>query len=307
MIEVYAYNAGKGDCIRIRFGNDHDYHNIFIDTGVTRFGPTFRSILEEIQIAGEALDLLILTHVDDDHIGGILTLLRNGWKCPVAEVRMNKAGETYSSNVPLSTRQNDEVYSYLQKQDIQVKPMLAGEEFNVQGPLIKVLWPKTILRESERTDTSLAYHRDYGYSLSELADLPIKTSDRSINNRNSVICTFEYEQKRLLFTGDAWGEDIVAAVAGDGLQHFDLVKLPHHGVVGNLSEKIPERIQCSNFLICTDGIMHPDKQTIAKLESWYGRINVFSPSDWWSKGFFVKEDSQDRINLMHREGLVIRW
>ena len=327
MIEVYAYNAGKGDCIRVRFGSEQDYHNIFIDTGVTRFGPTFRSILADIQASGETLDLLILTHVDDDHIGGILSLLRNGWVCQFQEVRMNRSGEactsnTPLSNIPLSTRQNNEVYSYLQKQNILVKSMIAEDEINAHGAVIKVLWPKTILIESERNDTPLAYHRDYGYSLSELAGLPIKASDHSINNRNSVICTVEYEQKKLLFTGDAWGEDIVAAVTGDDLQHFDLMKLPHHGAVGNLSERFPESIHCSDFLICTDGIMHPDKQTIAKLISWYGKINIFSPSDWWSKDFFVEEDLRDssihdsnspdsssrlNINLMHREGLVIRW
>lgn len=68
MLEVYTYNAGKGDCIRLRFG---DGHNIFIDTGVTRFGTKFRSICEDVLKAGESLDLLILSHVDDDHIGGI--------------------------------------------------------------------------------------------------------------------------------------------------------------------------------------------------------------------------------------------
>ena len=182
MIEVYAYNAGKGDCNRIRFGDEHGYHNIFIDTGIIRFGTTFRCILEDIQAAGETLDLLILTHVDDDHIGGILSLLRNGWKCQFQEVRMNRTGETYSSDVPLSTRQNDDVYSYIQKQNIQVKPMLAGEEINIHGAVIKVLWPKTILTESERPDTPLAYHRVYGYSLSELTALPVKASDHTRGN-----------------------------------------------------------------------------------------------------------------------------
>ncbi len=73
MLEVYTYNAGKGDCIRIHFAESH---NIFIDTGVTAFAHEFKRICDEIISMGETLDVLILTHVDDDHIGGILANLR---------------------------------------------------------------------------------------------------------------------------------------------------------------------------------------------------------------------------------------
>ena len=45
MLEIYAYNAGKGDCLRIHYA---ETHNIFVDTGVTRFAPRFKQICEEI-------------------------------------------------------------------------------------------------------------------------------------------------------------------------------------------------------------------------------------------------------------------
>ena len=84
MLEVYTYNAGKGDCVRLRFA---ETHNIFIDTGVTRFAHSFKRICDQIIAAGETLDAIILTHVDDDHIGGILANLRfSTYKCPFHEV-----------------------------------------------------------------------------------------------------------------------------------------------------------------------------------------------------------------------------
>lgn len=87
MFEVYTYNAGKGDCIRLHFAGTH---NIFIDSGVTRFAPVFRLQCDRIKQSGETLDALILTHVDDDHIGGILANLRRaGYRCPFIEVWMN--------------------------------------------------------------------------------------------------------------------------------------------------------------------------------------------------------------------------
>lgn len=65
MLEVYAYNAGKGDCIRIRFA---ETHNVFVDSGVLSFASSFKNICNQIINDGESLDALILTHVDDDHI-----------------------------------------------------------------------------------------------------------------------------------------------------------------------------------------------------------------------------------------------
>lgn len=69
---VYIYNAGKGECIRLHYG---DGHNIFIDTGVTRFADTLKRLCREIMDAGEALDLLI------EYYGSNVPLFRrNGYR-----------------------------------------------------------------------------------------------------------------------------------------------------------------------------------------------------------------------------------
>ena len=58
VIEIYTYNAGKGDCIRIRYGTSC-IHNIFIDSGVIGFGRNFAQICK---VTGESLDALILVY-----------------------------------------------------------------------------------------------------------------------------------------------------------------------------------------------------------------------------------------------------
>lgn len=295
-MKLYAYNAGKGDCVRVEVGS----HNIFIDTGVTRFGNDFRSICEKIITSGGCLDLLILTHVDDDHIGGILHLLRLGWKCPFKEVRMNSDAQT-SVNSLLSTVQNNEVYKRLTDQGVTILPMMVGDEIILDEARIRTLWPKELYGQG-RTNAPLAYKRDNGMLLSDLASMPINHSDTSINNRNSIVFTLSCNDRNLLFTGDAWGIDIIDALEASDILEFDLVKLPHHGAVGNLTDKFPEYIRSTNFLICTDGRMHPDKQTIAKLMSWYGNVTIYSPSDWWSKGFFIEKDNRLGVNMIQKEG-----
>lgn len=298
-MKLYAYNAGKGDCIRIQIGS----HNMFIDTGVMRFGLRFKSICDEIIAAGDSLDLLILTHVDDDHIGGVLLLLRMGWKCPFKEIRMNHIGDEGISNAYLSTAQNDEVYRRLAARGAVVNTMLAGDLIDFAGSQIKTISPEVITEAKFKKNTLLAYQRDYSRSLKSLAEAPISSFDSSISNKNSIIFILTYSGRDYLFTGDAWAQDIISGL-GEGMHSFELVKLSHHGAVGNLCDRFASSIQAQNFLICTDGVMHPDKQTIAKLKAWYGCVNIYSTSNWWDKRFFTEEDNANSINLIHKDGLI---
>ncbi|WP_026661322.1 ComEC/Rec2 family competence protein [Butyrivibrio sp. AC2005] len=303
MLEVYAYNAGKGDCIRLHFAGTH---NIFIDSGVSQFGTTFKGLCDNIIAAGETLDVLILTHVDDDHIGGILSnLKKRSYICPFKEVWMNNYADTVSfGDRRLSVQQNNEVYAELLRRGVIVHEMKKGNTKNIAGATIETIWPDSIPRPDIRVqkDTNLTRHNDYRFTLSTLANRRIVKHDRSINNKKSIVFKFTYDDHKLLFTGDAWAVDVIKA-AGE----YDLIKMPHHGSAGNICEAYPKALKASNFLICTDGSSHPDKQTIAKLEHWYGKINIYSPTAWWNNGFFVDSDKTHKINYYKKDGLVISW
>ena len=70
MLQVFTYNAGKGDCIRLRFAESH---NIFIDTGVIRFSATFQRICNQIRLAGESLDVDLSRSVQSKNTQKIIT------------------------------------------------------------------------------------------------------------------------------------------------------------------------------------------------------------------------------------------
>ena len=308
MLQLYTYNAGKGDCIRIRFA---ETHNIIIDSGVIRFATRFNKICGEILSSGQTLDALILTHVDNDHIGGFLVNLRlNSYRCPFNEVWMNYDGAASTGiatlDVNLSTRQNNEVAARLKNRGVPIRSMCAGDRILLHGAQIDVVWPeKSSLSQHNsvmRRDVPLAHRSDYSLSLTSLAQKPIKEHDTSYNNKNSIVFTFTYDSRRFLFTGDAWAEDIVRAEG-----QYDLTKISHHGSVRNISEDFKLRLRSENFLICTDGVSHPDKQTIAKLEKWYGAINIYSPVAWWERGYLVADDRKHNIKYYRKEGLVIAW
>lgn len=141
MLQIFNYNAGKGDCLRLRYtGASGIPHNILIDSGVIRFGLEFEAICKQIVANYEKIDVMILSHVDTDHLGGLLYNLRNKTKLNIEEVWMNH-GKLMGKNMDLSVRQNDEVYTVLREQGITIKPALAGMTYDLDGAVFRILWP----------------------------------------------------------------------------------------------------------------------------------------------------------------------
>jgi glyoxylase-like metal-dependent hydrolase (beta-lactamase superfamily II) len=76
ILVVNVLQALHGDALSVKFlGEDHKYHNIFIDGGFTRtYRATLREEILKILEADEEIDLFIITHTDQDHISGVLAI-----------------------------------------------------------------------------------------------------------------------------------------------------------------------------------------------------------------------------------------
>lgn len=314
-LQVFAYAAGAGDCIHVRYqGESMAWHNIIIDSGVASFMKDFRRIYQAIQDQRESLDMMIITHQDADHLGGLLQLLRSGYSVSIGTVILNPPYSDTHCDLCLSAAQNSDLYARLQKLGISVREAKAGDIIYLDGMKIDILLPtERIQLDSSKIHTQfdkhLKYHRDYRMSLKVLMDHTLPSPDRSESNHSSIVCVMEYLDKRLLFTGDAWGESLAECLKD--FHSFDLIKMPHHGSVRNLHGKWLNEIKCSLFLITADGLQHPDKQTIAVLLHIMGSITIVSPVAWWKKDFFVQADKEylvsKRLKLFLKNGLVISW
>ena len=76
MIEIKSFEAGKGDAFLVSFGKDEQTQkHIMIDMG---FGTTYSSIIknEFLELKGKIIDLLVITHIDADHINGALKFIQ---------------------------------------------------------------------------------------------------------------------------------------------------------------------------------------------------------------------------------------
>lgn len=75
MLEMTMLPARQGDAIWIRWGDEADPHQMMIDMGTEEIGEQVRQRIEALPEARRKFDLLVVSHVDRDHIGGVLTCL----------------------------------------------------------------------------------------------------------------------------------------------------------------------------------------------------------------------------------------
>lgn len=69
--------ALHGDCIWIEYGEDGDTRHVLIDGGPVAAFPALREHIEAIPQERREVELLVVTHIDADHIDGIVKLLRH--------------------------------------------------------------------------------------------------------------------------------------------------------------------------------------------------------------------------------------
>ena len=160
-MEIYTYQAECGDATRIRFlGSDGMQHNIFIDGGFER---TFRDVLQhdvkKIKVENECIDLWIVSHIHDDHIGGIIAYLKaikngeegdivNEWfyNPPRDFKEAAPTAETSEISSAKSIRQGDSLLHYLKSHKKKYNSNVCSDMpvINLFGLTIMILSPDKI-------------------------------------------------------------------------------------------------------------------------------------------------------------------
>jgi hypothetical protein len=78
LLEIEMLPAGRGTSLIIRYGNPSQVHRIIVDCGSRPTGKLLRERLaDNAGDTPEPIELLILTHGDDDRIGGAIEMLKD--------------------------------------------------------------------------------------------------------------------------------------------------------------------------------------------------------------------------------------
>ena len=87
MFEITMLPARQGDALWIRWGEEDHPHQMLIDMGTEEIGNRVRNNIENLPASQRTIDLLVVTHVDRDHIGGVLTCLAEADPIPGLEIK----------------------------------------------------------------------------------------------------------------------------------------------------------------------------------------------------------------------------
>lgn len=83
-MKIRVFNAGKGDCLLLTSSDGKnmlvDGGHVFQQFGIDHYSPNVAPFLGQMRDDGEIIDLLCVSHIDQDHIGGVLRMLNDEFK-----------------------------------------------------------------------------------------------------------------------------------------------------------------------------------------------------------------------------------
>jgi hypothetical protein len=295
---VIALPASEGDCLVISYGSNGPEHHIVIDGGRKSAAGHLRSYLDEQGI--DRLELLVVSHVDADHIEGILEFLEEASDTQIDDIWFNGYRHLSPCLSAMGPVQGERLTALLAARRWNVAldgasiclpasgvprsmpPLAGGMQLTLLSPSIGKLVAMQDVWEAECAKAGLTPGVDaveepvppglqpQGPSdLESLADM-VTPLDKAPANGSSIAFLAEFGGKRALFGADAHADVLIAALDAmtpAGPVDLDLLKVAHHGSHANTSRALLERLNCSNFLVSTSGarFKHPDPAAIARL------------------------------------------
>jgi len=300
-VELKAFPAGCGECLLLEYtGNDGAKHRILVDGGL---GSAFDAGVGTVLAPGGAVkrvDIAVITHVDGDHLEGVLRALEdkrleaddfwfNG-RGQIADLgsdhgaRSVQQGDALSKLIPDDRRNLVVEGRALRAPDSRplriplpggaTAVLLSPSEKRLQALLKK--WPRS-RGEAGSIDELVNALRD------EAVRGPGEFGkDGSIANGSSIAFLFEHDGTSILFTADALASELEGSIRsllaerGQAKLKVQLFKLPHHGSRQNITDQLLDLIEPELILVCTDGshFSHPDEDALEKVRSTYPNVPI---------------------------------
>ncbi|CAH7022118.1 Metallo-beta-lactamase family protein [Vibrio coralliirubri] len=307
-VSVKVLEANHGDCILVSQDSDSGSVNILIDGGTSttfKYGARHRykgalcQVLDVLKSKGQKIDLAVLTHIDDDHIDGLIKafeapgylseLVESIWFNSSRLITQHfQVPEIPENNILLtddspqtSVRQGKELETLISDIGCNRAPLIMAGQVHTVGPFKMTIlspgraqlerllhkWPYEV-----EPGLTTAHGNDYHLSLEDIWTQDEFESDPSVYNGSSIAFCLEVENTKMLFLGDAHDQVVVENLRKLGFTetnklNVEIVKISHHGSQFNTSSNFLSLIQASRYVISTNGSRHglPNKRTIARI------------------------------------------
>ncbi len=226
ILQVNFVDVGQGDAIFIQFPKGG---NLLIDGGKIEEGR--KRLKPYLWRKGvKKIDVMVLTHPDSDHLGGLIPVLKGFRVGMVLDPGLVHTSSFYKEFLEL-----------IDKKNIPYELISQGDKINGFSPVeIKVLHP----------------------------GLPLLSGRGDFNN-NSVVIVMEYQKVRFLFTADVLREGEQRLMERNTDLEAQILKIPHHGGRSSADRDFFKIVNPQIVIICcglNNTYGHPHSETLEMLK-----------------------------------------
>ena len=291
MLRLHVVQAEYGDCFILESKIGKKPTNILVDGGPYQtFKKHLKPTLQKLPLNGK-LDLMVLSHIDNDHIIGLLDLLLE-----IKNQRENRAKELIGVEKLWHNSFEDllqiheepktllENFLLIEKKSLVMKGFQQGTELAKLAKLLKISinpdFDKLIvvndkIRSINLNDITLHLLGPTKNNVDKLRKEWkkwfkkkrteetffgfVQVLDKSVPNLASIAFLVEADSRKILFTGDGLGHDIVELLQKNRMLdkhvkfHVDVLKIPHHGSDRNSSLEFFDIINAKYYIISANG------------------------------------------------------
>lgn len=257
---IVFLDVGQGDSSIVHLYGGGNY---IIDCGSSSVKNVgYYELIPALKYYGiSEVDMIFISHTDEDHINGLLELLEYSEieKIRIKKIAFSRALEEEGREMEVNVKGGEGKDKAKGNEEIK-----KSEDENLSK----------LLYHAKRLGAEVVY-LSAGDSL-EKGDLTIKVLGpvdpyRNKNkNDNSLLITFNYKNVKVFYTGDistAAEDNIAYSLLGE--EDLFILKCPHHGAASSLSKEFLDKVPCDICVISVgenNHYGHPAKETLERLK-----------------------------------------
>ena len=288
MSKIHFLPVKYGDSFVIECDKGEHHGVVVVDGGPNGCGKILQAKLDAVGTP----DLMVLTHYDDDHIGGLTQYIkacRMAGRLPAREVWANCAKYADTEDSLISTRSalqgvklgvlldmiadqgfelswRDDVIEGIRKEfpfaEIEVVSPTEKGRLLAIGKQEKAMAGKTLEALTRSMDKSEEVPLPVIKPLEELAldcpKPPSEKADAEVANAASIAIILRCDGLSALLLGDCYPHNVVDYLRAKGYSEenpleVDFVKVAHHGSLHNTSNELLDLVKSYHFIISTNG------------------------------------------------------
>ncbi len=272
-VELIVCDVGQGDAILLQQGQ----FQLLIDTGPDE--AVLSCLNQHLPFLDKKIDVLVLTHYDDDHIGGFASLTESYRISTIfAPLTDDKQSELFL--------ELNRVFFDLIEQGTQLKQPILGQQIAYQDFSLDQSEPQLLLTfltpanlEYEFLQNMHFFQADPRLPETRLSAVGeenlVNFSKIESTNDRSIALLLEYGQLEVFLSGDLEEIGELSIVNSGLIDQVDILKVAHHGSKTSSSELFLSQLRPEIALISVgqnNQFNHPSPEVLANLHNVFSRV-----------------------------------